>query len=60
MAATPSNMMPLGTMAPDFNLTDTISGKKKSLHELKSEKATVITFICNHCPFVKHVQKGLV
>jgi len=60
MAATPSNMMPLGTMAPDFNLTVIISGKKKSLHELKSEKATVITFICNHCPFVKHVQKGLV
>lgn len=60
MAATPSNMMLLGTKAPDFNLPDTISGKKKSLHELKSDKATVIMFICNHCPFVKHVQQELV
>jgi len=60
MAATPSNMMPLGTKAPDFNLHDTVSGKKKSLHELKSDTASVIMFICNHCPFVKHVQTGLV
>jgi peroxiredoxin len=60
MAATESNMMPLGTKAPDFNLPDTISGTNKSLKELKSEKATVVMFICNHCPFVKHVQKGLV
>jgi peroxiredoxin len=60
MAATSSNMMPLGTKAPDFNLPDSISGTKKSLHELKSDKATVVMFICNHCPFVKHVQQGLV
>jgi peroxiredoxin len=60
MAATPSTMMPLGTTAPDFNLPDVIAGKNKSLNELKSEKATVVMFICNHCPFVKHVQKELV
>lgn len=60
MAATASTMMPLGTKAPDFNLPDTISGKNRSLQELKSDKATVIMFICNHCPFVKHVQRGLV
>ena len=60
MAATESNMMPLGTKAPNFNLPDTISGKHKSLQDLKSDKATVVMFICNHCPFVKHVQKGLV
>ncbi len=60
MAATESNMMPLGTKAPYFNLPDTISGKNKTLEELKSDKATVIMFICNHCPFVKHVQTGLV
>lgn len=60
MAAIESNMMPLGTKAPDFNLPDVISGKKKSLTELKSDKATIVMFICNHCPFVKHVQKGLV
>jgi thiol-disulfide isomerase/thioredoxin len=60
MAAIESNMMPLGTKAPNFNLPDTISGEQKSLSELKSDKATVVMFICNHCPFVKHVQQGLV
>lgn len=60
MARTPSNMMPLGTVAPDFTLLDTISGKTYSLGELKSDKATLIMFICNHCPFVKHVDVGLV
>ena len=60
MARTPSNMMPLGTLAPDFKLPDTISGKVLSLAELKSDKATLIMFICNHCPFVKHVDEGLV
>ena len=60
MAAIESNMMPLGTKAPYFNLPDTISGKNKTLDELKSEQATVVMFICNHCPFVKHVQTELV
>jgi thiol-disulfide isomerase/thioredoxin len=60
MAATESNMMPLGTKAPEFNLPDTISGTNKSLKDLKSDRATVVMFICNHCPFVKHVQQGLV
>jgi peroxiredoxin len=60
MAATPSNMMPLGTKAPDFNLHDTVSGERKSLQQLRSDQATVVMFICNHCPFVKHVQTGLV
>jgi len=60
VAATESNMMPLGTKAPYFNLPDKISGEMKSLMELKSDQATVIMFICNHCPFVKHVQKELV
>lgn len=60
MARTPSNMLPLGTSAPEFKLPDTISGKTLSLNELKSDKATVIMFICNHCPFVKHVDEGIV
>jgi peroxiredoxin len=60
MAETPSNMIPLGTAAPEFILPDTVSGEEKSLNELKSEVATVIMFICNHCPFVKHVQLQLV
>jgi len=55
-----SNMLPLGTKAPDFKLTDTITGEIRTLDELKSEKATLIMFICNHCPYVKHVNKGLV
>lgn len=60
MAATPSTMIPLGTTAPDFNLPDTVSGETKSLQDLRSEKATVIMFICNHCPFVKHINTVLV
>uniref|UniRef100_UPI0040480747 thioredoxin family protein n=1 Tax=Roseivirga sp. TaxID=1964215 RepID=UPI0040480747 len=60
MARTFSNMMPLGTTAPDFKLFDTLSGKTLSLGEIKSENGTVIMFICNHCPFVKHVDAGIV
>lgn len=60
MALTPSNMIPLGTTAPDFKLTEAVSGKEIGLQDIKSDKATVIMFICNHCPYVKHVQAGLV
>ena len=60
MALTPSNMLPLGTKAPDFKLQCAVSGKNFGLDELKSDKATVVMFICNHCPYVKHVQAGLV
>lgn len=60
MVETPSTMVPLGTQAPDFTLPDTVSGKTMSLEELKSEQATVVMFICNHCPYVKHVQSQLV
>jgi thiol-disulfide isomerase/thioredoxin len=55
MARTPSNMLELGTKAPEFSLLDTISGETKNLEQLKGEKGTVIMFICNHCPFVIHV-----
>lgn len=55
MARTPSNMLPLGTTAPDFSLPDTVSGNQVSLKQLKGENGTVIMFICNHCPFVIHV-----
>lgn len=55
MARTPSNMLPLGTKAPDFELLDTVSDQKLSLNKLKGEKGTVVMFICNHCPFVIHV-----
>jgi len=57
--AVESTMLSLGTPAPDFELTDTVSGDLVSLDNLSS-KALVVMFICNHCPYVKHVQKGLV
>ncbi|KYG79476.1 alkyl hydroperoxide reductase [Roseivirga seohaensis] len=60
MSRTSSSMLALGTTAPDFKLPDTVSGKILSLAELKSDKATVIMFICNHCPFVKHIDEGIV
>ena len=60
MALTPSNMLPLGTEAPNFSLIDTISDKVISLHDKKGTKGTVIMFICNHCPFVIHVNEGIV
>ncbi len=60
MAATESKMIPLGTKAPFFKLKDVLSDRLLSLYELKSDIATVIMFICNHCPFVKHINKKLV
>jgi peroxiredoxin len=60
MAETPSTMIPLGTKAPDFYLLDSVSGKQVALDELKSKTATVIMFICNHCPYVKHIQNKMV
>ena len=60
MVLTPTTQIPLGFDAPDFTLPDTISGKDLSLHDLASDKGTVIMFICNHCPYVKHVIKGIV
>src|SRR5437762_13693467 len=60
MALTPSTMLPLGTAAPDFSLTDTVSGKKMSLATFQGRKALLVMFICNHCPFVKHLKPALV
>ncbi|UTW61704.1 thioredoxin family protein [bacterium SCSIO 12741] len=60
MALVESNMMELGTPAPIFQLPDTVSGKLLSLQDLRSEKATVVMFICNHCPYVIHVNEALV
>lgn len=60
MAARASNMIPLGFKAPGFRLTDAVSGKKYSLDELASAKGTLVMFICNHCPYVKHVNDQLV
>ncbi len=60
MALTESNMMALGTPAPAFSLPDTVSGNVLSLEDLKGEVATVIVFICNHCPYVLHINEKLV
>jgi len=60
MALAQSNMMELGTKAPDFTLFDTVSKKQISLSQLKSNTATVVAFICNHCPFVHHINHKFV
>lgn len=60
MARTESNEFPLGAVAPDFTLVNTIDNNDYTLQNLKGEKGTVIMFICNHCPFVIHVNSALV
>ena len=52
MAVTPSNMLPLGTRAPNFTLPDVVSGQP---YTLKPGQPTVVVFMCNHCPFVQHI-----
>ncbi len=53
-------MLPLGTKAPDFSLYNTLSGDEVSLEQMRGIKGTVVMFICNHCPFVIHVNAELV
>ncbi len=60
MAKTESRMLPLGTPAPDFALPDTVTGQTVSFDQVAGEKGTLVMFICNHCPFVKHVLAELV
>ncbi len=58
MVATASTMSPLGTVAPEFSLPDT-NGKSVSLADFKDAPALLVVFMCNHCPFVKHILGGL-
>jgi peroxiredoxin len=58
MALTPSTMLPLGTPAPDFTLPDTQSGTLVSLSDFHDHPALLVAFICNHCPYVKHIADG--
>ena len=58
MALTPSTMLSLGTPAPDFQLPDT-SGKTFTLASFKDKPALLVIFMCNHCPYVKHLRAGL-
>lgn len=60
MARTPSRMVALHTSAPPFTLPDTVTGNKVSYNAIKGNIATVLMFICNHCPFVLHVNNELV
>ena len=60
MALTPTKSIPLGFSAPDFKLIDQISGKALTYNDIKSEKGTLVMFICNHCPYVKHIIQELV
>lgn len=59
MSLTPSTMLPLGTSAPDFHLPDAASGKAVALADFAAAPALLVAFICNHCPYVKHVRAGL-
>ena len=60
MSLTPSNMLPLGTEAPNFELWDSVSNSVKTLNKLKGSQGTLVLFICNHCPFVIHINEALV
>jgi peroxiredoxin len=58
MVRTPSTMLPLGTVAPDFDLPN-VDGRTMSFADVAGPRGTVVMFICNHCPFVKHVADEL-
>ncbi len=58
MVRTPSTMLPLGTAAPDFSLMN-VDGRCLSLADVAGPRGTVVMFLCNHCPFVKHVADQL-
>lgn len=58
MVRTPSTMLPLGTPAPDFTLPN-VDGRTVTLADAAGPKGTLVMFICNHCPFVKHVADQL-
>src|SRR5690242_5249949 len=58
MALTYSKMLELGIVAPDFSLPDT-TGKVVSLADFKSAPALLVMFICNHCPYVRHVAQAI-
>lgn len=55
-----SNPLTKGAKAPEFNLPDTVTGNHFSLQDVRGEKGTVVMFICNHCPFVLHVNDQIV
>lgn len=58
MALTPSNMLELGAALPKFDLVDTVSGRRVADTDFAG-RPLVLAVICNHCPYVKHIQRGL-
>lgn len=59
MALTESTMLELGAVAPDFALTDVVTGKTIRRDDYRGQKALLVMFICTHCPYVKHIETGL-
>jgi len=59
MSAVNSTMLELGTKAPKFSLTDTVTGKNVQLKDFRGNKALLVMFISNHCPYVKNIKKGI-
>lgn len=59
MALTPSTMLDLGTPAPNFDLLEPASGKQVALADFKGAPGLLVVFMCNHCPYVKHIRHGL-
>lgn len=59
MALTPSSMTELGFTAPDFELPDVFSGTNKTLQDISGSKGVLVMFICNHCPYVVHIEEAL-
>ena len=59
MALTESTMLELGTVAPDFALRDVVTGKTVRRDDYRGQKGLLVIFICTHCPYVKHIEKGL-
>ena len=56
MVLTHSTMLKLGTLAPDFNLPEVVSGKSYSLKDFSGKKALLVMFVCRHCPYVQHIK----
>jgi thiol-disulfide isomerase/thioredoxin len=59
MVKTASTMAPLGMKLPPFDLTDELSGSRVTDADFSDQSALLVVFLCNHCPYVKHVRSGL-
>lgn len=60
MSLTYSNMMELGTKAPNFKLIDVVKDKYQELKDVRGDRGTVVMFLCNHCPYVIHIREKIV